>query len=99
MLDRELCLFIKVHATCDGVDPDWIAPQKGRRYEDSFELCVDAICHIFFSELEVVAYNQRGVYDGGFNRVDEPEEDLEGLSRLCDTDYGGLVSPSADRRG
>jgi hypothetical protein len=88
VLDREFCFFVKVHATCDGIDPDWVVPQKRRRYEGSFEPCVDVICHIFFSELEEVAHNPEGVYDGRFGWVDESEKDLEGLSRLYDMDNG-----------
>ena len=87
--DRESCRFVKVHATCDGIDPYWIVPHKGRRYEDSSEPCVDAVGHICSGELEEVAHNLEGVYDGGFSWVDESEKDLEGLSRLYNMDYGG----------
>ena len=94
--DRELCLFVKVHATCNGIDPNWTVPQKRRRYENSSEPCVDAVCHIFSGELEEVAHNPEGVYDGGFGWVDESEKDLEDLGRLYNMDYGGPASPSAD---
>jgi hypothetical protein len=50
--DREFCLFVEVHTTSDGVDPDRIVPQEGGRGEDLFESCANTFDHIFYGELE-----------------------------------------------
>jgi hypothetical protein len=39
-----------------------------------------------------VIHNLRGVYDGGFDWVDESEEDLEGLCGLHDMNYGEVCA-------
>ena len=86
MRDRELRLLIEIRATSDGVNPNRVVFQEGRRHEDRFEFCVNALRHVLVSESEEVIHQLQGIYDGGFDWVDESEEGLEDSCALRDSD-------------
>ena len=86
ILNRQLCLLVEVCATSNGINPDRVVPQEGRRYEDLFEFRVNAARHVLFSESEEIIHQLQGIYGGGFDRVDESEEGLEGFHGLYDVD-------------
>ena len=84
--DRQLCFCIEVCATGNGINPDRVVLQEG--HEGLLELCVNTVCHVLFSDLEEVIYQLQGSNGGGFDWVDESEEDLEDFCGFCDLDDG-----------
>jgi len=88
MWDREARLLVEICATSDGINQNRIGFQEGRGHEDPFEFRVNARSHVFFSESEEMIHQLQGIYDGGFDWVDESEEDLEGSCGLRDLDDG-----------
>ena len=86
MWDREPRLLIEIRATSDSINQNRIGVQEGGRHEEPFEFCVNARRHVLFSESEKVIYQLQGIYDGGFDWVDESEEGLEDFCGLRDFD-------------
>ena len=93
MRDRQCCLFLKFHATRDGIDPDRIVGQERRSHEDLSEFRADAVRHVLDSEEGDVVDNFQGSYGRGIDWVDESKEDLEGLCGLYDVDHREIGVP------
>jgi len=87
--DRQFRLLVEARAARNGINPDRVIPQEGRRHEDLFELRVNAARHVLFSESEEVIHQLQGSYSWGFDWVDESEEGLEDFCGLYDLDGGG----------
>ena len=98
MWDRQFRLFIKVHATRDGIDPHRIACQEGRRHENLFESHANAVHHVFFGELGEMIHNLEGMYGGRCDWIDESEEGFEDLCGFCNVDYGEVAVTSDGMR-
>ena len=88
MPDRQLCLLVEVYATSNRIHPDRIVPQERRRHENLFELRVNAVRHVLFSESEEVIHRLQGGNGGGFDWIDESEEGVEDFCGFCDLDDG-----------
>ena len=86
MWDREPRLLIEIRATSDSIHQNRIGFQEGRRHEEPFEFRVNAHRHVLLSESEEVIHQLQGIYDGGFDWVDESEEGLEDSCGLRDLD-------------
>jgi len=88
MSDCQFCYLIEVRATSDGINPDRIALQEGRRWENLFELRVNSARHVLFSESDEVVHQLQGIDVRGFDWVDESEEGFEDSCGLHDLDDG-----------
>ena len=96
--NRQFRFLIEVCTTGEGINPDRVVLQKGRRHEDLFEFCMNTTRHVLFSELEEVVHQLQRSYGRGFDWVDESEEDFEDFCGLCYWDDGESVILSGGLR-
>lgn len=93
MCDHQFCLFFKVHATSDDIDPDRIAREEGRGHKGLFEPRANAAHRVFYGESGEVIRNLDGIYgegrwvEGRFRRDVGVGVTLGGLGRLRDEEH------------